>query len=175
MSDPTDSTTAVKTTRTILFVCTGNTCRSPMAEALFRLRAGPALPWRADSAGLWAGEGQPASAGAIEAVRELGADLTGHRSRAVTADLVRGAGLILGVTQTHVDELRRHFPEAADRIRLLSSFGSGPAGDLADPIGMDGFVYRRVRDDIDRALADVLLYLYRVGADAPARPSGGAS
>ena len=131
-----------------------------MAEALFRLRTGPQSPWQAASAGVAALDGWPASPCAIEAIRESGGDLSSHVSHALSREIIARATWILGLTQRHVDALLLRFPEAAGKIRLLSSFGSGGASDVADPIGSDLFVYRHVRDQIDSALTDFLIYLH---------------
>ncbi len=145
--------------RHILFVCTGNSCRSPMAEALFRARSGPDFGWTAASAGVSAWPGMPASAEAVEALRELGIDHRDHRSRPVDPGEVARAELIVAMTEGHRRELVRRFPEASDRIVTLTSFGSGPARDIGDPVGLSLDAYRRCRDLIDSALSDLLLAL----------------
>ncbi|MEM9883773.1 MAG: Sua5/YciO/YrdC/YwlC family protein, partial [Planctomycetota bacterium] len=84
-----------------LLVCTGNTCRSPMAEVIARdaLRGKPEV--HIGSAGVYAGEGQPASPEAVEAVRPLGLDLSAHRSRPLTADLIASADFVFTMTESH--------------------------------------------------------------------------
>lgn len=131
-----------------------------MAEAIFRARAGEALAWDAASAGLMALGGQAASGEAVEALREIGLDGQGHRSQGVTQELVADAALVVGMAQHHVEELRRRFPWAADKIRLLKSYGpAGAQGDILDPIGQSLFVYRKIRDEIESAVSDLILDL----------------
>jgi protein-tyrosine phosphatase len=128
----------------VLFVCTGNLCRSPMAAALLqaRLARDPArCAWRVLSAGLWAENGQPASAGAVTAMAEWGLSLSEHRSRPVTDALVRGADLTLGMTPHHVEALRLAFPRAAARVRLLAEM-VGESHGVADPYGLSIAAYR---------------------------------
>lgn len=89
----------------ILLVCTGNTCRSPMAEALLRRAlADRGIPGEVRSAGRLA-EGEPASAGAVQAMAAYGLDLSGHRSHRLTAADVRAAELILGLAREHVRDV----------------------------------------------------------------------
>ena len=84
--------------KTILFVCTGNVCRSPMAEGILRQAVQGRGNYRVISAGLGAMEGQPPSAYAVQAVRELGIDISSQRSRMLTPELVQDADFIFGMT-----------------------------------------------------------------------------
>ena len=148
-----------KTTKRILFVCTGNVCRSPMAEYLLRHRLGDRQDVAVGSAGVFAAEGMPASPEAVQALDEKGIDLTPHRSRMLAPDLAEAATHILVMTERHRQEVVRIYPAAAGRVRLLRSFGTGEVRDIADPIGLPLSVYRRVRDEIDAAISDLILYL----------------
>lgn len=87
---------------TILFVCSGNTCRSPMAMALFRLEK---TDIQAESAGISAQNGQPASMEAIRACQILGADLTKHKSRRITPEMINDADIIAAMTSSHKMQL----------------------------------------------------------------------
>ncbi len=136
-----------------------------MAEALFRLRGGSPIGWTAVSAGLAAGAGHPAAPESVEVMRELGPDLSHHRTRPLSADLVRQAAWIITMTESQAREIEARFPDAAGRVRTLGSFRVGKAGDIPDPIGGSVDLYRRVRDLIDAAVADLVLSLRE--ADTP--------
>ena len=93
--------------KTILFVCTGNVCRSPMAEGLFQHAIRGRRDFQAVSAGVGALEGQPPSVHAVRALRELGVDISNRRSRMLTRELVEEADYIFGMTHSHVDSINR--------------------------------------------------------------------
>lgn len=140
----------------VLFICTGNICRSPMAEGLLRHMAGDEI--EVSSAGLGAGRGQPPSAHAVEVLRPEGIDITGIRSRPVTPDLLEKADHIFTMTRDHLDMLLLLYPEMAAKARLLR-FGDAAEGrraDVTDPIGGTRATYEACKEDIKRSLPRVL-------------------
>jgi protein-tyrosine-phosphatase len=139
---------------TVVFVCTGNTCRSPLAMALAR-RAWPETI-EVTSAGLQAHGGDPAAEPAREVARERGADLSTHRARALTRDVLVGKGWIIGMTRSHVAQLAPHLDPAGPwRLGLMAAPGIDLRGqstpevdEIADPIGGDLDRYRLTADQI---------------------------
>src|SRR5689334_6967723 len=96
----------------VLFVCTANQIRSPIAAALYQdilNNTGQAQTWRVESAGTWTSNGLPASRAAQRAMRELNIDLSQHRTRCVTRDLLAGFDLILVMEHSHKEALRVEF------------------------------------------------------------------
>jgi len=151
----------------ILFVCTGNICRSPMAEYLFRARMAD-RGWTVVSAGTGAVTGWPASEEAIMALREKEIDARGHRSRPVTKQLLLNSDLIVTMTERHRQDVIQLEPSVASRVRLMTSFGiEAHTRDIPDPIGMSLDVYRRTRDVLDSAVADIILYLMEQDRSRP--------
>jgi protein-tyrosine phosphatase len=142
----------------LIFVCTGNTCRSPMAEGLLKHLLGPDCGWDISSAGVCAANGYPASPGALEAMGEKGLDLSRHRSRHLSPERIEEADLLVTMTRGHRDAILAIAPESEGKVFLLKSFGiaQSPA-DIYDPVGEALEVYRRVRDEIDAALPDLIL------------------
>ena len=131
-----------------------------MAEYLLRRRLGKQIDWQVGSAGLFTGNGMAASLPAVEVLREQTIDLTPHRSRVVAKDIIDAATLIVVMTVTHAVELKRRFPETQDRIYLLKSFDPVcGGGDIPDPLGGTIAQYRTIRDEIEAALPDLILYL----------------
>lgn len=123
----------------ILFVCTGNTCRSPMAEALCR----EYLPGvEALSAGLGTCAGLPASLGALEAMERRGLNLDHHRSRPLTSYLLADADLILCMSPGHKQTILAGLPEYADKVFTLGEYVGEPADTaISDPFGGTPEVY----------------------------------
>ena len=159
----------------VLFVCTGNICRSPMAEYLFRSRLDPNSPWTAGSAGLSAVDGLAASQTAVEVMNEIGIDMKTHRSRELASGLNDAATIILVMTGAHAAELKQRFPRARDRVHLLGSFrrdqenhplhGRPPGTEIADPVGAGAEVYRRTLGDIGKCLDGLIDYLKTYGKE----------
>jgi len=148
--------------KTILFICTGNICRSPMAEGLFRQAAGGRGDFRVLSAGLGAANGQPPTPHAVSAMRELGIDISGHRSRMLTADLARQADYIFGMTHGHVDTIALLYPPAEEKTFLLREFDEtlDPfEQDISDPIGSSYEVYVSCRDQIKEGIASLFKFM----------------
>jgi protein-tyrosine-phosphatase len=133
-----DAPTPTTATFNILFVCTGNTCRSAMAEGIAR-RELEERGWRhvrVASAGLAARDGDGAAGNAVAVAGRHGVDLAGHRTRALTEQMVEWADVVLVMSPGHLDALRRN--GAGDRAALLSAFASGDDGNAAgvrDPFG----------------------------------------
>jgi RpiB/LacA/LacB family sugar-phosphate isomerase len=148
--------------KNILFVCTGNICRSPMAEGLFRRAVQGRGDFRILSAGLGAMDGQAPTQHSVQAMRELGIDISGQRSRMLTADLVRQADFIFGMTHGHVDTIALLYPPAAEKTFLLREFDETLEPyekDISDPIGSAYGVYVDCRDQIEQGIASLLKFM----------------
>jgi protein-tyrosine-phosphatase len=150
----------------VLFVCSGNICRSAMAAEYFRHRAAQSGLSHivVDSAGTLDINGSPASPEAVEVLSEIGVDLSAHRSRGIRASDLQTADLVVAMTRDHLEELAHRFPHGDGERMILRSFEQGSradpdAPDLEDPIGQPVEFYREQRSILTRCLDHLVLHL----------------
>ena len=144
----------------VLFICTANICRSPMAVALFRERLKQMRPdwkeWRVESAGTWAFEGEMASAYSQQVMAEKGLDISRHRSRQVTGEMLQDFNLILTMEVGQKEALQVEFPTLARRVFLLSEM-AGRVEAVEDPYGSSIADYQEAAKQMDAILEKGML------------------
>ena len=140
--------------KSVLFVCTANICRSPMAMALFRDMVKDRADfqeWRIESAGTWAKEGFKASPFTLAVMSDRGLSLIQHRSRIVSQEMLNSFNLILTMENGQKESLQVEFPQIRQRVYLLSEV-AGRSRDTKDPIGLPMDEYQMTADEIEGIL-----------------------
>ncbi len=153
------------TPKHVLFICTGNTCRSPLAEGLFRKLVAGRDDFEVGSAGIAASAGTPCNPESALLLAKRGAELENFRSRRVTAALLDRATHVFAMTRGHLQALEDQFPQHSDKFYLTCEFadipGLGLGADLPDPIGMGRAAYEETAAALDLALPAILEYIAR--------------
>lgn len=133
------------TDKEIVFVCTGNTCRSPMAEGIFNSL--PDKGYFSTSAGIYAADGNRASGNAVLAMMDMKIDIRNHRARALTPEILECADLVLTMTKNHKEAILSAFPQFSHKVKTLAEFAQ-TTGDVSDPYSGDIEIYRSCADEI---------------------------
>ena len=146
----------------VLFVCTGNTCRSPIAEEVADDAADRSThlkDFTCESAGTFACEGAPPSQEAVEVMREVGLDIEKHKAQQFTKDLAFWADIILAMEAKHIEEMAAMAPDQEDKMHTLLGYAAGIDGypgesgyDITDPYKEPIEEYRAARDQITGAV-----------------------
>jgi protein-tyrosine-phosphatase len=127
----------------VLFVCTANVCRSPMAQAIFNALAKDRdLPFRAQSAGTASLEGEPMAPNAVAALEEVGIYPEAHSARQLSAKMLEEAELVLAMSPRHVATLRQLRENSLGQVHILPEYASGDTEGIPDPYGHTMATYR---------------------------------
>ena len=148
----------------IAIVCTGNTCRSPMAERLLThalaVANGPLKKFRVVSAGVAAGSGSPASTNSVTAMKKVGLDISNHQSQPLTEKLMEEASAIFVMTETHRAIIQASFEPVPGHVYLLREFmPEGVDTEVADPFGGPLPLYEACRDEMVEAIPSLVKFL----------------
>lgn len=139
----------------ILFICTANRFRSPLAVSIFchlLSKAGLENQWRVSSAGTWTEEGMPATREAIEWAQKSGLDLAGHRSRGINQEIVSAADLVVVMEQGHKEALNNEFTGIDEKVFTLTELAGKPVFDIPDPYSNIDELPEAVANEIQQLL-----------------------
>lgn len=147
--------------KNIVFVCTGNTCRSPMAEVLFRSILeceGYDNEFTCSSAGVYAFEGDCASYEAVQAMKKFGLDISDHYAKTINFDMIKNAYIILTMTREHKRMILEVYPEAADKLFTLKEYAgyTEDEWDISDPFGYNEEIYNACAEELETVLLKIL-------------------
>jgi len=157
----------------VLFVCSGNTCRTPMAEGLLKVKLPPHLQEevRVLSCGTLGIESQPAAPNSITAAREKGVDISSHRSRGISEKLIAESNIIICMAEEHKRFILERWPGYRDNVFILRDFAAKDKlddPDIFDPIGSSLGIYRECCRIIESELDRILPYLVDLIEQRPA-------
>ena len=149
--------------KNVLFVCTGNTCRSPMAEGLFRAAVAGREDFQVSSAGVAASKGAPCNPETAALLKKRNASLGDFSSRPVSEAMLTAATHVFAMTLGHLQTLETRFPQHADKFYLVCEFAetasTSTGTDVADPIGLGRQAYEEVAETFDVAIPTIIAYI----------------
>lgn len=147
----------------VLFVCTGNTCRSPMAEGLFRKAVAGRDDYEVSSAGVAASKGAPCNPETSALLKKRGTSLDHFSSRPVSDAILKTATHVFAMTRSHLQTLESRFPKYADKFYLVCEFAEIPneglGADVPDPIGLGRRAYEETAGILDIAIPTIIAYI----------------